>query len=289
MPDDEFRTNRSLTTWRAFAATCLLLPLAAGAQTAEPVTQDQAVGNSISYVFATDLGSGVYDLDGRTLQIYRLTYTKSLRDATPEKSGVIFDLPVTVGFFDFSPLDVLSQGLPTHVDSFSVVPGLQLDYLLPGDWHLLPYARAGFSVASSSVDGWLFGTGLRLERNADFHGWDALVRTELAYAGVNYRQDVPNDNFLRLRQGVDLTRPLPWKLGQRAVELGLYGIFDLVVDPPTSPVVEGKRIPIQAEFGFTFATRPRYRIWRFDAPRLGFGYRLAGEMSAWRFVIGVPF
>ena len=47
--------------------------------------------------------------------------------------------------------------------------------------------------------------------------------------------------------------------------------------------------PYQAEFGFTFATRPRYRLWKFNAPRLGFGYRLAGELSAWRFVIGEPF
>ena len=40
------------------------------AQTAE-TRQDEAVGQSINYVFATELGSGVYDLDGRTLQIYR--------------------------------------------------------------------------------------------------------------------------------------------------------------------------------------------------------------------------
>jgi hypothetical protein len=274
---------------RAAIACCALLPLVAAAQSGAARRRDEAVSTSISYVFATDLGSGVYDLGGRTLQIYRLTYTRELREPTPEKFGARFDLPVTFGFLDFSPVDVISRGLPTRIDSFSTVPGVELDYLLRGDWHLLPYARAGFSVASSSVDGWLFGTGLRLERRREFHGWDSLVRSELTYAGVNYRHDVSDDRFVRLRQGFDFTRPLSWKLGNLSAELGLYGIFDVVLDSPAAPLAGGRNYPMQAEFGFTFSTRPRYKIWRFDAPRLGFGYRLAGELSAWRFVIGTPF
>jgi hypothetical protein len=259
------------------------------AQTAAERQEDEAVGASINYVFATDLGSGVYDLDGRTLQIYQLTYRRQLRETTPDTFGVRFELPVTFGFFDFKPVDVISEGIPTRVDSFAVVPGIALDYLLADDWHLMPYVRAGFSVASSSVDGWLYGAGLRLEKEAAFHGWDSRVRSELAIAGVDYRDEVPNDQFVRLRQGFDLTRGLGWKISDRNVELGLYGILDVILDPPTAPLEGSPDEPIQAEIGFTLATRPRFRIWLWDAPRLGFGYRLAGELSAWRFVIGSPF
>jgi len=46
---------------------------------------------------------------------------------------------------------------------------------------------------------------------------------------------------------------------------------------------------MQAEFGVTFSTRPVFKIWRFDAPRLGLGYRLAGELSAWHILLGAPF
>ena len=157
---------------RCLATFGLLAASSAWAQAPDERAEDEAVGSSVNYVFATDLGSGVYDLDGRTLQIYKLTYEKELREPTPEQLGVRFDLPVTFGFFDFKPTDVLSSGLPTRVDSFSVVPGIELDYLMEGGWHLIPYARAGFSVASSSVDGWLYGAGLRVERKTDFHGWD---------------------------------------------------------------------------------------------------------------------
>jgi hypothetical protein len=240
-------------------------------------------------VFATDLGSGLYDLGGRSLQIYRYTYRRDLRETTPEQVGVRFVLPVTAGFFDFNPIDVIGKGPPTRVDSFSVVPGFELDWQLPGDWHVLPYARAGFSVASSSVDGWLYGAGVRAERRVDYHGWDAFARSELAFAAVEYRHETPDDQFLRLRQGFDLTRGLGWSIRGHEIELGLFAIFDVITDPPNVPLTGVDTPPLQAELGFTLASKPRVKIWRFDAPRLGFGYRLAGELSAWRFVIGVPF
>lgn len=278
-----------LPTWiRACALFALTLSLA-HAQAPGEAREDEAVGQSINYVFATDLGSGVYDLGGRTLQIYRYTYRRDLRETREDQLGVRFMLPVTAGFFDFNPVDVISSGPPTRVDSFSVVPGIELDYLLPGDWHLIPYVRTGFSVASSSVDGWLYGAGVRAERRADFHGWDGFVHSELAYAGVKYRHDTPGDQFLRLRQAFDFTRGVGWSARGRELEVGLYAIFDVIVDPPTAPVANAEEAPMQAEFGITFATRPRIKVWRFDAPRFGFGYRLAGELTAWRFVIGAPF
>jgi len=258
------------------------------AQTAE-TRQDDAVGASLNYVFATELGSGVYDLDGRTLQIYRLTYEKALPEVDENTTGLRFELPITFGFLDFKPFDVLSGSIPTHVDSFSLVPGLELDYLLPEGWHFIPYARAGASVASSSVDGWLYGLGARLERSKDWYGWDSFTMTELSLAGVAYRQDMRDDQFARLRQGFNLARGIGWKIHDREVELGLYGVFDVILDPPTLPVPEARKQPLQAEFGFTFSTRPVYHFWWFDAPRLGFGYRLAGELSAWHFLIGKPF
>jgi hypothetical protein len=267
----------------------LLLATAPCPAQAPATREDAAVGASVNYVFATDLGSGVYDLEGRTLQLYRLTWRRELRETHADQLGVRFVLPITAGFFDFTPLDVITSGPPTSVDSFSVVPGFELDRLLPGDWHLIPYARAGFSVASSSVDGWLFGAGLRAEKHGDFHGWDTLVRSDLAYAAVQYRKQTPDDEFMRLRQGFDLTRGLGWQLRGREVELGLYAVFDAITDPPTVPMADAEKAPLQAEFGFTFASRPRVKVWRFDVPRLGFGYRLAGELSTWRFVIGVPF
>jgi hypothetical protein len=278
-----------MTPLLRFSALILSTITAAHAQAPAETREDEAVGDSINYVFATDLGSGLYDLGGRSLQIYRYTYRRDLREVTPSKMGVRFVLPVTAGFFDFNPVDVIASGPPTRVDSLSVVPGFELDYLLRNGWHLLPYARTGFSIASSSVDGWLYGAGVRFERRADYNGWDGLLRSDLAYAGVRYRNDTPDDQFLRLRQGFDLTSTLRWRVHDHPLELGIYGIYDLIVDPPTAPLAGADQQPMQMELGMTIATRPRLKLWKFDAPRLGFGYRFAGDLSAWRLVIGAPF
>lgn len=251
--------------------------------------EDVAVGQSVNYVFATDLGSGVYSLGGRTLQIYRLTYTKDLREARDDQLGVRFVLPFTLGFFDFNPIDVISKGPPSRVDSFSIVPGIELDHEMAGDWHFIPYVRAGASVASSSVDGWLYGAGFRIERSAEINGWDTLMRTEFDFAGVSYRHATPTDRFARIRQGFDFTRGTGWRVRGREIEFGVYAIYDAILDPPTAPVAGSREESGQAEFGITFATRPRLKLWRFDAPRIGFGYRMAGNLSAFRIVLGVPF
>jgi len=276
---------------RALGALLLLiLAASAGAQTPADTAEDEAVSQSLNYVFATDLGSGVYDLGGRTLQIYRFTYEKELRKGDEHTLGVSFVMPWTFGFFDFHPLDVLTQGIPTHVDSFSLVPGFEFDHLMENDWHLVPYIRAGASVASSRVDGWLYGLGVRVERERPWRGWDAFVRTEFNYSGVGYRQkDVPSDEFARARQGINLARGMKWEIAGRELEFGMYGILDFILDPPTVPVAGVHQEPLQAEFGITFSTRPPFKIWRWDAPRLGVGYRFAGELSAWHFLIGAPF
>ena len=163
--------------------------------------------------------------------------------------GVRFVLPVTFGFFDFAPLDVLSEGIPTRVDSCSVVPGIELDYLLPDDWHVIPYVRAGASIASSSVDGWLYGLGIRAERRRALARLGQLRAQRAQRRGRGLPPDVPADEFARLRQGFDLTRGVGWKIRGREVELGLYGIFDVILDPPTAPVAEARKVPLQAEFG----------------------------------------
>ena len=281
--------TRLLFARRACAAFISLLPLAAAAQTTAPRSENEAVAESINHVFSTELGSGVYDLGGRTLQVYRLTWNKSLRDADEDTIGIRLTLPATLGFFDFKPIDVLEEGPPERIDSFSVMPGIELDFSVRDDWHVIPYGRAGFSLASSSVEGWLYAAGVRADRRSNLRGWDTLVRSEFAYAGVKYRDDTPNDNFVRLRQAIDFTRGVGWSARGHEVELGLYGILDVIVDPPTVPVADGDREPVQIEAGFTLASRPRVKIWKFDAPRLGFGYRYAGNISGWRFVLGVPF
>jgi hypothetical protein len=51
------------------------------------------------YAFASELGSGIYQVAGRAIQVYQLRASYNLRPASPHASrpGIKLILPVTVG------------------------------------------------------------------------------------------------------------------------------------------------------------------------------------------------
>jgi hypothetical protein len=266
----------------------LLVPVA---QSLAADAGERAVQQSVSYVFANELGSGIYRIDGRSLQVYRLRWSRVLREADDSRPGVRVVAPLTFGFLDFDPEDLLDQGIPSRIDSFSITPGLEVDYVFAEDWHAIPYVRAGFSIATSKVSGWLAGTGVRLERRVRRGAWNIDNHHELALAAVAYTDDLPDDHFLRLRQGIEFRRILGSAAHQdaRGLEAGMYAIADVVAHAPSVPIAGSQRQPLQFEIGAMLAPQPQWRIWRVRMPRLGVGYRFAGNLSGWRVVLGAPF
>jgi hypothetical protein len=245
-----------------------------------------------SYAYAHEFGSGVYDFNGHTLQVYGLPFGWQVRELDNSQGpGVRLKLPVTLGFLDFQTSDVLEIGLPTHVDSVSFVPGIELDFRVGAHWRALPYVQAGLSTASSSdAETRLFGTGLRGERDLPMAEYDGLYATELAYSRVDYRDSsLPNDDFVRWRNGVQFSRGTSLQIGGRQLVYGLFGVVDYFLDPPTGPAT-GVQLPtVQLEAGVVFDTRPEWKVLGMPVPRLGLSYRFAGDLSSVRLVIGAPF
>jgi hypothetical protein len=248
---------------------------------------DRAAVDTINHAFATELGTGVYDIAGRSVFILSITPDYALREATETRAGVRLVFPMSGGSFNFQPDDAIDGKLPNRIDSFSVTPGFEFDFLLRKDWVLTPWVRAGASFAEGNSDGVLWGLGLRLGRDLTFGAVTMTQRHEAGLVAVNYH-DLPNDEFVRQRNAVDLRQPtFPIGFGRRLL-VSAYGILDVVPDPPAAPAGV-KPAVVQLEAGITLNAdpRPQIRSWRW--PRLGFGYRFAGEFSGWRIVIGAPF
>jgi hypothetical protein len=241
-----------------------------------------------SYAFASELGSGVYDLGGRTLQVYRLPFGYTLRAAAPGRAGRRLILPVTAGIFDYQTQEVLQGVLPSRIDRLSFVPGIELEYLPTPRWSVRPYLQAGVSSASvSSVDAAIFSTGVRADYRWPLGGGDALLGSRLNYTGANYRGCFPADQLVRARSGVEWRR-IGGRIGGRALELGTFALFDWFIDPPRSPIA-GRRVePLQGELGVMLGLVPMPSLASIEAPRLGLSYRFAGSLSGWRLVIGAP-
>jgi hypothetical protein len=245
-----------------------------------------------NYAFASELGSGIYEIGGRTISVYTLQPGYQLRDAQPNGGppGIRIIAPLTVGFYNFQPIDLVHLHVPTSIGALSLEPGVELDYWLTDKWDLYPYVKAGGTFASSTdINAVIYGLGVRSDYRFDLAGGAALWRAQLAYAGVHYHGELPNDSFTRLRDAVEVRRDLPWVWRGRQVELGPYAIGDLYLDAPSGPATGISSRTIQLEAGLMFNVSPRWEIHGVPVPRIGVGYLEAGVLSGWRLVIGDPF
>jgi hypothetical protein len=246
-----------------------------------------------NFAFATALGSGVYALSGRTIQVYQIPLSFNLRPARLEESppGLDFLLPMTVGFFDLRSSDVLHLPIPSHLGAVSLEPGVQLDYWLHPQWHLYPYIKVGVTAASASaVNALIYGFGVRSDYTFDEYGGSGLWRAVLAHAGVHYiGSPVPDDAFTRLRNGAELRRSIGGAIAERRLQVAPYGLLDVYFDAPSGAASGISARTVQFEAGMMLGVMPMWKIAGIELPRLGVGYRVAGELSGWRFVIGDPF
>jgi hypothetical protein len=261
----------------------------AATSTATPTSTDTQFAN---YAFASELGSGIYEISGRTIQVYQLVPYYRVREATPQggRPGIRLIFPLTFGFFNFEPTDLVHLQLPSSVGALSLEPGVELDWWISDSWDIYPYVKAGGTFASSAdVSAIIYGTGVRSDYR--FDGLDAhwLYRAELAYAGVHYRGDLPNDSFTRLRDGIQMRRNLPLTWHDRAIQLGPYAYTDIYFNAPSGPASGISARTLQFEVGLMFDLQPRVEIHGIPLPRIGVGYLNAGVLSGWRLVLGEPF
>jgi hypothetical protein len=268
----------------------LLLLQVTSVRAAEPLTrQEQAV---INFGFATQLGSGIYTLSGRTLQVYRLPFSWKIPAADDARVHARVTLPLTIGLADFDPIDVIESGLPEGLDTISFVPGIELRIAVADNWHLEPFVEAGIARDSTSeFDQRVYSVGLRSRyelEDGELH-WEFLE--ELLHMTVEQKSADSSDDCTRFRLGVTARRALDAILMGRRADYLAYGFVDVYTDTPAGPAdgEQGDSGGAQLEIGITFGTVEPLKIWRVPLPRLGIGYRVGEDLSVFRVVFGSPF
>jgi hypothetical protein len=245
------------------------------------------------FAFASELGSGIYSINGQTIQVYQLPFYYRLRKAAPHggRPGIKLTLPVTFGFFNFESRDLLHFDVPSSVNALILQPGVELDYWMNDAWHLYPYVKAGGSWGSSStINAWVYGTGIRSDYSFRAFDRDGLWRAEFVYAGVSYPESrLPNDYFTRVRNGVELRHNFNVTWDGRRVQLAPYAVVDYYLHAPEDPASGLSSRTVQYEAGLMLGVTPMWELWGLTLPRIGLGYRIAGSLSGWRIVFGDPF
>lgn len=262
--------------------------LAAGAT---PLSSTE--GNLVHFAFASQLGSGIYSIDGRTLQIYRLPFSWRVAEAREGRPGVRLRLPATLGLFDFETDDLIEEGLPDQFDSVSLGFGVEFEFPLGERWDLVPYVEAGrawqvgdgddFTTYSASLHArgeYLVGSArLRLQAGALWAGIENLVGRR--------------GDFARIEAGAEWRWMLGFQIAGEAADAGAYLLAESYVDQPDEPVLmrslPGEPSLQQFEVGITLGTEPPARIWRVPLPRVGVAWRFGGDLSVFRVVFGAAF
>ena len=245
--------------------------------------------NVVNFAFATQLGSGVYSVSDRTLQIYRLPFSHALKTTDDSSFGVELTLPVTFGFFDFELQDVADAEIPTHVDALSFVPGLKFVFDLQPAWKLEPYFEAGISRArDADAHASVYAAGLASLYELDGKAFDWLLRNELVFAGVGLHGVDGSDDFVRLQTVLAARRPFSRE--SRADYL-VYALNEYYIDQPGGPVdsAAGNGDSVQYEIGITLGSPETLRLWGIPLPRIGIGYRFGSNLDIFRIVIGAPY
>ncbi len=273
-----------------FALTLILgqvLPRVASAQEALTRQEEKVV----NYAFATRLGSGIYDVDGRTVQVYRLPFSWTPRREGPDRVGVRLKLPVTIGFIDFRPRDVVESGVPQHLDTASFVPGVELRFPVSGNWLLMPYAEGGVAKdRTGEATARVYTAGVRSVTDFAPGRFRLSLGSDAVYSRVDAGTEAPGDDFAALQVCLESRHGMGFDVGHREADYALYATFDLQYGDPRFPIehADRARLDDQYEVGVTFGRVEPAKIWGVELPRLGLGCRFAGGIAVFRLVIGLP-
>nr|MCU0255963.1 hypothetical protein [Vicinamibacterales bacterium] len=179
-------------------------------------------GNLVHFAFASQLGSGIYSINGRTLQIYRLPFSWRIAEPGEGRPGVRLRLPATLGLFDFEADDLIEEGLPDQFDSVSLGLGIELEFPLGERWAILPYAETG--RAWQIGDGDDFTTySASLHARGEYPAGSARLRLQAGalWAGIEDLAGRRGD-FARLEAGAEWRWMLGFQIAGEAADAGAY-------------------------------------------------------------------
>ena len=256
---------------------------------AEPLRQaQQPIAN---FSFASQLGAGVYAVDGRSVQIYRLPFEWELRPPTQDRVGLDITLPVTLGFYGFRVQDVVDEGLPKSVDTFSFLPGLEVSRLAGPQWRLAAFVEVGVAtVHADSTANLIYAGGLRARHDLRLGDFHTRYAAQLLYAGSEVTGHA-DDTMLRLSNGIDALRRTAMSMRGETVDYGPYVLSEWYFKRPAAPISSptSTMSAFEWEVGVTLGTVHTSHIWKLPIPRIGLGYRFGSGLSIVRLVFGSAF
>ena len=244
------------------------------------------------YGYAAYLGSGIYRTSDRTVKVYNIPMSYTARAVGESQWGINIKFPVTVGFYDFDPSDIVDSGLPDKVETFTLIPGLELIIPLRKNWKILPFLDYGFGrnfENDNTIN--IFAGGIRSLSDFDIGRKSTLtLSNRYYYVGQKEKNVQISSDFRALENGVSLNPRYKLSFFGRPADLHFHYVNFLYANLRFLRFRdEAFEIKMQNEAGFTFGLARQKPLKIFDIPRIGLGYRWGDKLRVIRLIIGAPY
>ena len=284
-------TSRRSGTLLVAAALMVLIPVAVPAQ--EDPAADPTAAQLVNFAYASQLGTGVYSVEDRTVYVLRAPVSFRVRHADETRWGIRVLLPLTLGLHDFEPRDLIDEGFPEgKLETLTLVPGVQFDKRLYDRWIVRPYARLG---AAKDLEGGdlaiVYDVGLKSRLILLRGTWELSLGNEFLYAGATPTGEDSSSFFVELDTGFDARHPMGFTVKERDPFFSLFAIHHLYVEPLEFERFFGEPVRVRntVEVGFALGVEPVAKIWGMKIPQLGLSYEYGSDFWALRFNVGFPF
>lgn len=246
----------------------------------------------LNYSFATYLGTGIYKAGDQNVQVYQIPLSYQLQAVDAENYGIKINVPLTIGYFGIDTSDIIDDGLPDNVSTYSIVPGIEFTVPVSLNWQLSPFADYGFSTNNENGETYtIYSYGLKSRYNFSIDQYQLILGNNLLYAKQESDDGSNDSDFASFETGLDFRLPEFKIFNAHLADFSFYYVnfryFDNLefLRPANRPV----DVTIQHEIGFTFGVKLQEKYRYLDIPRIGLGYRKGDGLSVFRIVLGMPF
>jgi hypothetical protein len=256
------------------------------------VNPEDLITSQVNYAYANYLGTGIYTVADRTVQVYHIPFRYTLRETNKDKAGLRLRLPVTIGILDFDFFDSIYPALPDRIETLTFVPGIQYMYQVNDYWSLSPFIDLGIGHDfATENNAYVYGAGVNSLLVLKYKSFNLEIYNEFLFAGNTTEIDDVRNEFSRFQTGLNFQFPISYKARRRDSAISVYYLNYLYFNELEflRYLEESIKVSLQNEVGVTFDTSPDMKLLGIPFSRVGFGYRFGNDVDVVRLVLGIPF
>lgn len=253
-------------------------------------TKNDSTFGITSFSFASYLGTGFYSTSGQEVFVFQMPFKHTIKEETDQQAGWRLNLPVTLGFINFSKLEIEELPQLDDVGTITFLPGIEYRKKITSNWTLIPFADYGFARdLNHSNNVLIIGAGIKSYADFDVSGAVITLGNRLLYARESNENVEVNSDYTLVETGLNFRLDHKADIFGQDIQLNLYYVNyyypdDLVFfDRTTSPI----RVGVENELGFTFSNIPDFMF--FSNLHLGFGVRAGNDLRVYRLLFSAPF